>query len=243
MADVGNWRSPLYPEKPNQNKPDCAAALGLLSHLNADELREVLNDDKKFEDMIKDLKEFKEIETEKEMLMASNRSLAEFNLAREPQLSSGKQRIQELSEDGERIYNSVEAKSKELMRKSGHHNVETTLALLQTAAAEIEEESEAIAEKFLDGDLDVEEFLDQFTPRRKLMHLRKVKADKMSEIITKRTSLSSSSSVQPSPGVPARNFGGLGYYHQPASSAVPYPVGAINAMPMPGMFSAPNHFG
>lgn len=61
-------------------------------------------------------KQFKEIETEKEMLMASNRSLAEFNLAREPHLISGKQRIQELSEEGERIYNSVEAKSKEFCK-------------------------------------------------------------------------------------------------------------------------------
>lgn len=102
---------------------------------------------------------------------------------------------------------------------------------------------QAIAEKFLDGDHDVEEFLEQFTTRRKLMHLRRVKADKMSEIVTKRSSLSSSNSVQPSPSVPARNFGGPGYYHQSVSSAVPYPVGAINVMPMPGMFSAPNHFG
>lgn len=57
MAFLNNWRTPVYPENKTQNKPDCAAALGLLSHLNADELREVLNDDKKFEDMIKDLKE------------------------------------------------------------------------------------------------------------------------------------------------------------------------------------------
>ena len=103
---------------------------------------------------------------------------------------------------------------------------------------------QTIAEKFLDGDLDVEEFLEQFTSRRKLMHLRRVKADKMSEIVTKRSSLSSSSnSVHQSPAVPARNFGGPGYYHQSAFSAVPYPIGAINVMPMPGMFSAPNHFG
>ena len=39
---------------------------------------------------------------------------------------------------------------------------DTALDLLQTAAAEIEEESETIAEKFLAGDMEVDEFLEQF---------------------------------------------------------------------------------
>lgn len=54
----------------------------------------------------------KDIETEKEMVMASNRSLAEFNLGKEPALNIKKQEIQKLSEEGEQRFNSIEAKSK-----------------------------------------------------------------------------------------------------------------------------------
>jgi ESCRT-I complex subunit VPS37 len=42
--------------KSNQ-EPDIPAALGLLSHLNNDELKELLNNDGKFEDIVKDIEQ------------------------------------------------------------------------------------------------------------------------------------------------------------------------------------------
>ena len=45
---------------------------------------------------------------------------------------------------------------------SGNVNPETTLALLQTAAAESEETSETLSTQFLDNTLPVEEFTQQF---------------------------------------------------------------------------------
>jgi ESCRT-I complex subunit VPS37 len=38
-------------------EPDLAPAMGLLTHLNIEELKEILNDDSKFENMIKDVKQ------------------------------------------------------------------------------------------------------------------------------------------------------------------------------------------
>lgn len=38
-------------------EPDIPAALGLLSHLDNDELKELLNNDGKFEDIVKDIKQ------------------------------------------------------------------------------------------------------------------------------------------------------------------------------------------
>ncbi|KAG5323410.1 VP37B protein, partial [Pseudoatta argentina] len=205
--------------KSNQ-EPDIPAALGLLSHLDNDELKELLNNDGKFEDIVKDIKQFKDLETEKEMLMASNRSLAEFNLSKQPELEEGKQVLKELSEQANQLCSSVRDKINEMRDKSGTMTVDTALDLLQAAAAEIEEESEGIAQKFLASDIEVDEFLDQFLSRRKLMHLRKVKVDKLREIIRKGHSNST-------PGYPpiASNFPGL-------APSIPYPTGPV-AMPMP----------
>lgn len=50
-------------------------------------------------------------------MLASNSSLAEFNLAREPQLVEGRQRIEELSVQGEELSKSVEEKMKEISKK------------------------------------------------------------------------------------------------------------------------------
>ncbi|KAL6253699.1 vacuolar protein sorting-associated protein 37B [Pogonomyrmex barbatus] len=203
--------------KSNQ-EPDIPAALGLLSHLDNDELKELLNNDGKFEDIVKDIKQFKDFETEKEMLMASNRSLAEFNLSKQPELEENKQILKELSEQANQLCISVKDKLDEMRDKSGTMTVDTALDLLQAAAAEIEEESEGIAEKFLAGDIEVDEFLDQFLSRRKLMHLRKVKVDKLRELIRKGHSSTPGYSI-------ASNFPGM-------RPAIPYPTGPV-AMPMP----------
>ena len=213
--------------KSNQ-EPDVPAALGLLAHLDNDELKELLNNDGKFEDIVKDIKQFKDLETEKEVLMASNRSLAEFNLSKQPELQEDKQMLKELTEKGSRLCTAVKEKLDELKEKSGEMTAETALDLLQTTAAETEEESESIAEKFLAGDMEVDEFLEQFLSRRKLMHLRKVKVDKLKELIRK-THFSS---------------GGLGY---PVTSnfpgiapSIPYPTGPM-LMPMPVPSGLPHY--
>ncbi|XP_076749932.1 vacuolar protein sorting 37B [Xylocopa sonorina] len=213
--------------KSNQ-EPDIPAALGLLSHLTNDELKELLNNDAKFEDIVKDVKQFKDLETEKEMLMASNRSLAEFNLSKQPELQEGKQALKELSEQGNGLCMIVKEKLDYLKEKSGEMSVDTALDLLQTAAAEIEEESETIAEKFLAGDMEVDEFLEQFLSRRKLMHLRKVKVDKLRELIKK------SHSAISGPGYPiASNFPSI-------APSIPYPTGPVS-MPMPVPSGLPHY--
>lgn len=60
--------------------------------------------------------QFKDFETEKEMLMASNKSLAEFNLSKQPELEEGKQTLKQLSEQANQLCTSVKEKLDE-MRK------------------------------------------------------------------------------------------------------------------------------
>ena len=40
-------------------QPDYPAALGLLQHMNSDQLKEILNDDDKFEEFIKEMPQLK----------------------------------------------------------------------------------------------------------------------------------------------------------------------------------------
>lgn len=46
--------------------------------------------------------------------MASNNSMAEFNLSKEPELVEGREKLQQLSEEGEQLTKSIEEKTKEL---------------------------------------------------------------------------------------------------------------------------------
>lgn len=113
-------------------------------------------------------------------------------------------------------------------------NRDTALALLQTAAAESEEASEQIVKQFLEKELPVDGFLEQFMVSRKTMHLRKLKADKMNELIRKGVTTSA-----PPPTSGYNNFNRSFYPYQPApvsGGSVPYPIGMNMNMPMPGNF-------
>lgn len=48
--------------------------------------------------------------------MASNRSLAEFNLSQEPHLIKGKQKLFDVTEEGEALFNRIEVKNKEISK-------------------------------------------------------------------------------------------------------------------------------
>ncbi|XP_060840560.1 vacuolar protein sorting-associated protein 37B [Rhopalosiphum padi] len=210
-----------------------SSVMGLMSHLTASDLKEILNDDSKFEIYAKELKPNNEKDTEKEMLIVSNQSLAEFNLTKEPDLVSGKERLCEMYEEAEKLYKSVTEKVNTLKQHKGSMSSETILALLQTKSCETEEESDKLAEQFLSGNIDLEGFLEEFLKRRKDMHMRKAKTDKMAELLSRRNNsyrspinnIQQTTAGYPQPGYPNS------FYFQPTS--MPYPNVPIN-MPMPG---------
>lgn len=165
------------------------------------------------------------MESAKEQLLNENRALAEGNLEKEPEMIERRGRINESSVEGVQLCSAIQAKFDEISKtinslleprltslvlenKSGDLSEDTALALLQTSAAESEEESEKIIRQLLDGELPVDAFLESFMEIRKTMHMRKFKAEKMQELIR-----------NPRP-----------------DATVPYPMGMIGGMPMPGMF-------
>lgn len=129
-------------------------------------------------------------------------------------------------------------------------SLETALALLQTAASEIEEESDKIAKKFLADEVELDDFLDDFLTKRKLMHMRLVKAEKLSKILQRDPSLNNipnyinappvNVNTNYFPGVPGNMPNSPPY---PVGSAnMPYPTGPLG-MPMPpAMNYFQNHY-
>lgn len=63
--------------------------------------------------------------------------------------------------------------------------LENVLALLNVAARQAEEESEKLAEEFIAKRITMQQYLDQFVEQRKLAYLRKIKADKLQELLLK----------------------------------------------------------
>lgn len=103
------------------------------------------------------------------------------------------------------------------------------LDILKASSAESEEKSDKIAEDFLDQSLTIDEFLDQFKPSRIEMHLRKLKVDKMQELLRQ----------GPAPQQHMNYPSGMGnFYGSP--NQTPYPsMPGYPMMPMPPTFNRP----
>lgn len=118
-------------------------------------------------------------------------------------------------------------------------NEDTALALLQAAAAESEELSEAIVKQMLDKELAVEAFIEQFLVSRKSMHLRKVKAEKMVELARQTRQSFSATPNRPYSAFYPSGSPSMLPYPSAGGSQAPYPMSPGMIMPMPGQF---NHY-
>lgn len=105
------------------------------------------------------------------------------------------------------------------------------LDILKASAAESEEKSDEIAEQFMSQSILIDEFLDQFKSKRMEMHLRKLKVDKMQELL--RHGVGNGQHPPPQGNYPPpSNF----YNPAPYPNAMP---GGYPMMPMPPNFRPP----
>ncbi|XP_070500207.1 vacuolar protein sorting-associated protein 37B [Chironomus tepperi] len=190
-----------------------------LSYMSSDELREIFGDDDKLDERIDQI--LKPLENEKDVIITENRTLAESNLQKEPNLIELRSKINDLSEEFRNLSENVQTKLIQLKSKSNTSDPESVLARLQACSAESEEKSDEIADEFFDSKLTIDEFLDQFKVTRTQMHLRKLKAEKMQELLRR-----GSHHNPPNSNFPPPNTGFYG--------AAPYPT-SMPAFPMPVM--------
>lgn len=205
------------------------ASLGILKHLNKDELQKLLDDENKLEELIYDDPQVKQLDITKENVMTSNKSIAEYNLSQEPKLASAKQELANAYE----VFVKVQKKYEELKQKydvrSSQYSLDTLCALLQAEAATSDEESEKIAEDFLDGCMEVDAFLEKFISKRTEAHQRKVKSEKLVELLQTGSMNAGSNLTTSTPGY---NQVGAAPYQTEFSTTwnLPYPAGSV-AMP------------
>ncbi|XP_023858620.1 vacuolar protein sorting-associated protein 37B [Salvelinus sp. IW2-2015] len=149
------------------------------------QLNEMLEDDDKFNKIIQEMEEMQEVQQIKVVILASNRSLAEQNLQLQPSLEHQKSQLTKCYSSLQESFEAYQVHKSKLDHTSGNSSLDTLLALLQAEGAKIEEETENMADSFLDGDVTLDTFIDSYQSKRKLAHLRRVKIDKLQEMVLK----------------------------------------------------------
>lgn len=156
-------------------------ALPDFSSLSLHQLNELLEDEHKLNNMADELQN---IQPNKDMSLASNHSLAEQNLQYHPKLDDLKLQLTRKYQQLQTLHEAYQMRKSRLDSQSGT-SLDTLLALLQTEGAKIEEETEIMAQDFLDGEVPLDVFIEQYPTKRKLAHQRRVKIEKLQEMVIK----------------------------------------------------------
>lgn len=156
-----------------------------LSSYSIVQLNELLEDDEKLNKIISDMEEIKGLQKNKEMTLVSNRLLAEQNLELQPRLDHQKNELTKRYRCLQEQFEAYQLRKSTLDHISGSTPLDTLLALLQAEGAKIEEETENMADSFLDGAAPLDTFIDEYQSKRKLAHLRRVKIEKLQEMVLK----------------------------------------------------------
>uniref|UniRef100_UPI0037E7A4B4 vacuolar protein sorting-associated protein 37C n=1 Tax=Semicossyphus pulcher TaxID=241346 RepID=UPI0037E7A4B4 len=158
-----------------------------LQDLSQSELQELLDTPERVESMALESDEIQNIQLEREMALASNRSLAEQNLDMKPRLESQKELLVERYSQLEAIRENYRQQCSLRDGMVGQVSPEAFFSRLQTEGSKTEAESEALADEFLEGSLPLDSFLERFLSLRSLAHRRRVQIEKLQEILRQRS--------------------------------------------------------
>ncbi|MEE6504066.1 hypothetical protein FKM82_005058 [Ascaphus truei] len=180
-----------------------AVDISKFSSMTLSQLNELLEDEEKQATITQEMDAVQSIQLSKEMTLAGNRCLAEENLLYQPKLENLKANLTQKYQELQSIMESHQLKKTKLDRQSVNSSLETLLALLQAEGAKIEEETENMAENFLDGGVQLDAFTDEYLSKRKLAHLRRVKIEKLQELVMKAQARPQEVNQAPHPSYPA----------------------------------------
>ncbi|XP_045711160.1 vacuolar protein sorting-associated protein 37C isoform X1 [Phyllostomus hastatus] len=150
-----------------------------------EELEAMQNDPEAIDRLAQESPEVQDLQLEREMALATNRSLAEQNLEFQGPLEISRSNLSDKYQELRKLVERCQEQKAKLEKFSSALQPGTLLDLLQIESMKIEEESEAMAEKFLEGEVSLETFLENFSSMRMLSHLRRVRVEKLQDVVRK----------------------------------------------------------
>ncbi|XP_014394676.1 PREDICTED: vacuolar protein sorting-associated protein 37C [Myotis brandtii] len=189
-------------EKPGLT-PLVSGAMETLKDKTLQELEEMQNDPEAIDRLAQEAPEVQDLQLEREMALATNRSLAERNLEFQGPLEISRSNLSDKYQELRKLVERCQEQKAKLEKFSSALQPGALLDLLQIEGMKIEEESEAMAEKFLEGEVPLETFLEDFSAMRRLSHLRRVRVEKLQDVMRKPRASQEPSGAGPQHTAPA----------------------------------------
>lgn len=119
----------------------------------------VLENMKKLKFRSWNLFQIKSLERERDKLIEQNKEIAERNLSFETTYRASRQELMKALEECQSLKNDMNKTKSKIKEFNRQNSLDTTLALMQAAMAEAEENSDEVANSFLKKEISIEEFL------------------------------------------------------------------------------------
>ncbi|XP_057608442.1 vacuolar protein sorting-associated protein 37A isoform X3 [Chionomys nivalis] len=163
--------------------PDIPDAFPELSELSVSQLTDMNEQEDVLLEQFLTLPQLKQIITDKEDLVKSIEELARKNLLLEHSLETKRQTVLDKYELLIQMKSTFEKKMQRQHELSESCSASALQARLKVAAHEAEEESDNIAEEFLEGKTEIDDFLSSFKEKRTICHCRRAKEEKLHQVI------------------------------------------------------------
>ncbi|KAL7062555.1 hypothetical protein AAHC03_01505 [Spirometra sp. Aus1] len=154
-----------------------------LANLSKSELETLLDNDAQIKKMAKESPMVEDLERKRKSLLKSNNQKASDNLSLEPELTKMKTDLIEAHKGFAEQLESYKRYKGKLDKLNSAYSANAMLELMQAANAEEDEKAEALQSRFLRKEINIDEFIDQMLPMRRLFNTRRVKIDKLTEIL------------------------------------------------------------
>ncbi|TFK14920.1 PH and SEC7 domain-containing protein 2 [Platysternon megacephalum] len=164
--------------------PDVPDAFPELSELSIPQLTDMNEQEDILLEQFVNLPQLKQIIMDKDDLVKSIEELAKKNLLLEPSLEAKRQTVLDKYEQLTQMKGTFEKKMQRQHELSESCSASALQARLKVAAHEAEEESDTIAEDFLEGKMEIDDFLSSFMEKRTICHCRRAKEEKLQQAIT-----------------------------------------------------------
>lgn len=152
---------------------------------NVEDLQKVSKDPEILDAMIMASPLVVALENKKSQLLSENTKLAKENLTCEETIASLMEELSVKQEMLRNLLDEVEKSSASYAKLAEAYSPNNIRESLQKSVLAIDEDSERIAEHFLQGGVDIDEFIADYTGKRKLSHIRKIKCEKLGNQLKK----------------------------------------------------------
>ncbi|XP_059468348.1 vacuolar protein sorting-associated protein 37A [Neocloeon triangulifer] len=174
------------PSAPNTSVPDLNLAVNeqsmlrsALAALSVAQLQALKESEDQCDEFLEQLPPIKILEDEIDRIILENEQLAKETLEQEARLAELKDIIQEKVEKVQKLNNQYEDMSISYQQLSNKFMPSAIKESLHASSVECDQQSDKLAEQFLEGEMDTESFLNDYVNSRTISHTRRVKEEKL----------------------------------------------------------------